>query len=550
MRLFRAWPVVLVATLVPATAAPQRLPVGDMFEDYARLLQLTGAASATAFAIRPLTGRWMVADSAAVPAWADGVRPWAGERRIGPLRVTPHDVTLSLTSNAAYPWGQNDGALWRGRGLTAALEGGLQVDWRGVRLVLRPLAAWQQNRAFALPGPPDTVPSGFSPYASPWQRSNNLLLIDMPQRFGDAAFWTVDPGQSSLSVSGGGVAVGVGTENLWWGPGRHTAIIMTNNAGGVPHAFVRTARPVSIGIGTVEAAWIWGRLTESRYYDSVESNDHRYLTGAVATFQPRPLPGFFAGATRVFYEYYPAGGLGLRDYLLVFNGITKKSVSTPTNTLGNDVRDQMLSVFARWLMPASGFEAYAEWARTDHNWDMRDLVVEPEHSQAYLLGFQQAVALAGGRLLAVGGELTHLERPNSRTVRETGAYYVHTPVRQGYTQRGQVIGSGLGPGGNAQTVSATLLASWGRAGLRLLRQVRDNDAFYNLKSVPRIDSVTGVPAFSRHDVTVGAAVSGLVWRGRWVVAGELTLLHNYNRYYVYRNDIGSLSANLTVRRRF
>lgn len=547
MRL-HALKLLLLTLAVPGAALAQRLPVGDPLEDYARLLALTGAAPPRSFTIRPLAEpRRPAAES--LPPWAARIVPPARTWGAGPVTVAPLDLTLSVTANSAYPWGQNDGAAWRGRGLTLALDGGAVLGWRGVRLTVRPLLVWQQNSAFALPGPPDTVPTGFSPFASPWQRSSGLLLIDMPQRFGPGAFWTLDPGQTSLSVTGRGVSVGVGTENLWWGPGRHTAIVMTNNAAGIPHAFVRTARPLSVGIGTVEAAWLWGRLRESPYYDTAPGNDRRYFTGAVGTFQPRPLPGFLVGATRVFYEYYPPGGLGIGDYLLVLNGITKQSVSSPSNPLGNDERDQMLSVFAQWLMPASGFEAYVEWARTDHNWDVRDLLVEPEHSQAYLLGFQQAVPLAGGRLLRFAGELVHLERPPSKAVRETGAYYVHTPVRQGYTQRGQVIGSGLGPGGNGQTLTADVFAEWGRVGLTLLRQVRDNDAFYNLKSVPRIDSVTGVPAFSRHDVTIGLVARGLVQRGPWLMAADVGFLRNYNRYYTYRNDVGSMSATLTLRRR-
>ena len=80
---------------------------------------------------------------------------------------------------------------------------------------------------------------------------------------------------------------------------------------------------------------------------------------------PKPFPGLYLGASRLFYRYTPQGGLSFGEYLLVFQGPTKRSQTTPTNPLGDDVRDQMFSLFARWLFPESGFEAYVEWAKND-----------------------------------------------------------------------------------------------------------------------------------------------------------------------------------------
>jgi len=509
-----------------------------MAEDYARLLDITGHVAPSSFLIRPLAVGAALPSAAALPPWAQVARRSAPTVHDG-ISLWVDDPTVRLFDNTAFPFGQNDGAVWEGRGLTTALDVGGAARWRGLTLTIRPQLIYTQNAPFHLPVAPDTVPRGYSPYAYPWHRAGGQLRIDMPLRFGNAAFWTLDPGQTSLTLQRGLVKIGVGTENLWWGPGRENAIVMSDNAAGFPHASFASSRPVSVGIGSVEWQWIWGRLTESKYFDTVSTNNHRFLTGLIGTFQPKPLPGLYLGLARLFYEYYPKGGLGVRDYLLPFEALTKLSLVTPSDSLGNDRRDQLLAISARWAMPASGFEAYVEWSRNDHATNVRDFLTEPEHSQGYTVGFQQAVPLSGGRLLRFSGELTHLEQDATKAVRGTPTYYTHHIVLQGFTQLGQVIGAGIGPGGDGQYLSGDILARWGSAGLWALRQAVDNDEFY-----VKFDSTN---AFWNNQFILGVGARGSWDLPRVTIEGSVGWIKNYNRYWVYLDDVAQLHATATVR---
>jgi hypothetical protein len=100
-----------------------------------------------------------------------------------------------------------------------------------------------------------------------------------------------------------------------------------------------------------------------------------------------------------------------------------------------------------WVFPESGFEIYGEYARNDHSWDFRDLLGEPEHSRAYMIGFQKSFNLAHGRLLAINAELVQTEASKTRNIRTDATYYTHYIVTQGYTHKGQLLGLGHGPGG-------------------------------------------------------------------------------------------------------
>ncbi|MEQ1855557.1 MAG: capsule assembly Wzi family protein [Longimicrobiales bacterium] len=527
----RRWIVAVVAAgascglSLPSIAVAQSLAVGDPIEDYLRTLQILGKADlGGSFTVRPLS-----ADRASI----GDVHPW-GARETGLAADRPLvllDPRLRTFLNSSYPVGQNDGAVWQGKGITTALDFGATASWGALSLTLHPTLIYNQNTSFELGV--GTV-TGLPVYAYPWR------LIDMPQRFGPDAFWTLDPGQSELRVDWGGGTAGVSTANQWWGPAVRNPIIMSNNAPGFPHAFLGTDGQVDTGIGAFEARWIWGRLTQSDWFDPA-ANTRRFVTGLVATYSPSPLDGLSLGFTRLFYGYIPADRLPVSDYFAVLGGLRKKTLVSPQNPTGDDEHDQMISLFGRWVLRESGFEVYWEWARNDHAWALRDFVLEPEHSQAYTLGLRKAYALSGDRLLALTGELTHLERSTTYEIRANPTYYAHAIVTQGYTQEGQVVGSGLGPGGGGQHLGAELFAPWGRAGLYVERHMRDNDAYYPWA----VANATNEP-YCCHDVSLNLGANALVFVGDFDLGAGFIATHEYHRYF-YGLDLSNLNLSLSAR---
>ena len=528
---------VLAVIVVPAAATGQQLPIGQTFEDYLRVLQLTGAAARDPFLIRPLS--W---DRAMSGIPTDRSDPWRERYTLsdGPdsagTRFGLFDPEAVMFWNSAFPSGQNDGAVWRGRGLTTRLSMGGFVR-RGVFTAsFRPALVYNQNRAFSLA----VLDSARSAFLNPWHPLTGVnSTIDMPQRFGPEAFTTLDLGETSLRIDWRGWTVGASNETMWWGPGVRNAIVMSNNAPGFPHLFLGTGRPIDIGIGNVEANWIWGRLSESEYFDSVDDNDTRFITGLVFDFELKPLPGLYLGATRVFVLDVPADGIGFGDYFLVLQGLTKLSQATPDNPTGQDERDQLISLFTRWLLQESKFEVYVEWARNDHNANVRDFLLEPGHSEAYTVGFQKAFVLHDNTYVRVRGELTHLERSKTQFLRPTPTYYVHDVVRQGYTHRGQVIGAGIGPGSNSQFLGSDVFTKWGRVGGFFQRHVIDNDALFAI--------VSSSEKFSLHDVALTFGATAELFLGEFAVSGSLAFTRELNRYYQFKNDVTNVASTFAVR---
>src|SRR5690606_16536278 len=71
-----------------------------------------------------------------------------------------------------------------------------------------------------------------------------------------------------------------------------------------------------------------------------------------------------------------------------FRNVGRPGSAVAPDTLAD--ADQILSLFARWVFPGAGFEAYAEWARFEQPASLRDLLTAPGHSQGYTLGLQWA----------------------------------------------------------------------------------------------------------------------------------------------------------------
>jgi hypothetical protein len=446
--------------------------VGGATEDLLRLAQLSDSARSTA-------GFLLRSASSMTPRLVGNTSPvhWA---------LVPIDAML--ISNSALPLSLNDGAVWAGRGLNARFLAGLRAEWGRVRLVVAPEFVHAGNgtnpdlNAARLPG----IPRTRSRYANPWYIIPNS--IDLPLRMGDRETSRLDAGQTSLVVAAGRAELGAASENEWWGPGVRNALILSNNAPGFPRLFVRTAAPLATRIGDFEGRWLVGGLSESSFFDDDSSNDLRSISLLALTWRPRWEQRLTLGAARAVFA--PAAGWSavLGDFAQVFADVGTPNALPVSDSTQRPGRDQLFSLFFRWVFPKDGFEAYGEWGRAEQPVSLRDFLVQPDHSQAYTLGLQWVGpeiapwGRARGRV-RVQAEASFLQQSATYRFRPIGTWYTSRAVVQGYTNRGQVLGAAIGPGSSSQYVSLSYEAASWRAGLSVERIRWDEDA-HTLQSDP------------------------------------------------------------------
>jgi len=480
----------------------QSLPVGiPVLEDAYRRAQLAGTFDeSVSFTIRPLypslINERQSSDSSTI-------REEKFQFKLLPL-------TWKQQYNSDHPEGLNDGAMIPARGYQTMVSGGIFAKYRWLSVQFMPEFVYAENRAFQ--GFPDEL----SDYA--WGVYYNYILnkIDIPERFGKASYNKAFWGQSSIRLTFDPISIGFSKENLWWGPGMQNALLMTNNAPGFKHITINTVRPIRTFIGSFEGQLIGGRLDASGYpgIDSTrlaqhgityaaKPNDWRYLSGLTLTYQPRWLPGLFLGAARSYVGYHQDfEGNIIDDYVpvLITNGLKKMLGIKVENLL--DKRDELASVFVRWVASKSHMEVYMEYGREDHGIDATDLLLELEHSDAYILGFRKLTPLKNRQdeYIDIHAEITQLSSNltswNRASYKAMG-WYSHHQVLDGYTHNGQYLGAGIGTSSNMQSLNISWVKKMKRIGLEF-------------KRVAHVENFWAVVSkdYRTHWVDVGGAIIG------------------------------------------
>lgn len=512
--------VLLAAPLCAQRPAPdlrnEVVVVGSDAERYLRVLQVAGAAPLYPWTIRgfsPAEVDRLLPDTAAHP-WRGRLPP--ADSAPGMLRVRGVRPQAGLTFNSAFPQGTNDGALWSGRGLTASASAGVEVRAGPVSLRVEPLVFWSQNRAFPLlvDGRPDSLR-----FVDPYSPGR----IDLPQRFGDGAFARVDPGQSTLRVDGRGFAAGVSTANQQWGIAIDQPLLLGPNAAGFPHAFVGSSTPWNVGLGRVHGRVVWGSLGQSAYSPMRGHGSRRLMTGIVGVFLPARLHGLELGLARFFHEPWPQGGLEGRHLLRPLETFYRETLEA---RVGEE--NQLAAAFFRWTVPRGRFEVYGEFLREDHNFDLEDLIMEPDRSSGYLVGGRKVWGREG-TLRAFRAEWVNTAPSHLHQGSQQVLPYHHSVTRQGHTVGGQLLGSPGAYGGGGSVVALESFTPGGRWSVDWTRM--------RIASPRRDDPVV--------DVAHSLGGEAVWFRGRLDLVARLRGTLELNRHWSH--DAFNLHAALGVR---
>jgi hypothetical protein len=475
---------------------------GSEGERYLRTLQVAGLARQTQWSVRPLTGH-RVRQLAQVAS-----HPWAAELfepSTGTAWVRLLQPELGGIFNSGFPYGSNDGALWAGRGPTVSASAGVEGALGPIEFVLAPEVFRAENWSFELA---PTGQAGPGEFADPIYPNS----IDLPQRFGDGPYQRIDAGQSRVQLRLLGLVGGVTTANEVWGPAIYSPFLLGTNAAGFPHAFVGTDGAASLGPVKLSVRVIAGRLDQSAFAPASPS-DRRLFTGVVAVLGVNQVPGLEVGGARVFHDAWPDTGLSVRDVLSQLGkNPFKARLTTQIGGDGSEPDNQIASFFFRWNVPRAALEIYGEVGREDNAFDMRDFLVEPDRDMSYSLGAQRVWKREDGSLVAVRGEVLNSAASHLARTRVPGPPYVHTPIAQGHTQRGQVLGAAGAYGGGAGIVAVEWLTSAGRRTITWRRMHQE-------------PTVQPMPANVVHAVTF----DWLLFRRRVDLAPEATVAYELNR---------------------
>jgi hypothetical protein len=385
------------------------------------------------------------------------------------------------------PYSSGEYGMIPARGWQSFLSSGFKGNFSFLHLQIQPEFVSAQNKPFK--GFPDTFPTEVI-----GARFFYWNFGDNPERFGSKSYNKFFLGQSYVSLRYKAFELGVGTKNIWWGPGQWNSLIFSNNAPGFPHFSFNTTKPAKTFLGSFEGHVIIGRLESSGQsptqnyelnasYFSPLNKDWRYLNGLMLSYTPKWIPTLSFGYTRTYQYYNAERPNDLKGWLPILEPMAKVNVFTNGNSVIYDDRrqSQQISIFGRYRSSKAHAEVYFQFGRRDHALNWREFILNPEHARAYQVGFVKLARLTHTRkLLQIRGEITHQQESVNRYLRYNLngglTWHTHGQVR-GFTNYGQPLGVGIGTGSNVKTLEISLVEDWKKWGL-LFEHLENNQDFY------------------------------------------------------------------------
>lgn len=426
-------------------------------EEYYDFLSLIGAAERPTLNYRTLSdSEWKVFDDEK-NIWAEnnlgakyilfaqetGTENWFSRGIDKSIKLKLYGPEWFSSYNSAAPYGQNDGALWQGKGYNTSITAGARLEAYGFELTIKPQVSFSENREF------DFMPGVYgSEYSYFW--SGN---IDLVQRYGDSSFWTYDWGDTEARWTWNNFTIGAGFQSPWLGPAWLNPMLGSNNAATYPK-FDIGLRKTQIRlpwlgwyIGDIEGRVWGGYLTESDYFDNDDSNDNRMLNAISISYAPSFIKGFSLGVNRIFITKWKTENLKYIGRLFTLSH---------DNDVYGDGEDQKVSIFADWRFEKIGFEVFGEFGIDDFS---SQKTANPFHTAIYTVGAKQYIPLPFSKINPSFMDLKSefiLEWNNFEMSQDFQlqwaymGYYAHGLIKQGYTQKGQILGAGSGFFGNSQ----------------------------------------------------------------------------------------------------
>ena len=244
-----------------------------------------------------------------------------------------------------------------------------------------------------------------------------LALNDGPAHL-DRPYTSYGIRESQIMLHYNGLGAGISNTNMWWGPGIHSSLNMTNNTSGFPYLMLGTVSEMKMGNSGIHLRYIYSELDDK---NPVKPN-YTALLGSY-TYYSYPV------VTIGFYRTFLSGGnqswdgVSRSDAMLQpFQPFFKKTLFENNPDNFKDAADQFLSGSISILFPESKLKLHLEFGRNDHAWDIYDLRAMPNHSSASQIGFRK-IGLFEHPEVIFGFEYTNLVSSPFYAFRSEGHWF-------------------------------------------------------------------------------------------------------------------------------
>lgn len=226
-----------------------------------------------------------------------------------------------------------------------------------------------------------------------------------------------------LALAVGPVTLSAGRQSLWWGPGRHGSLLLTNNAKPLDMLRLNNPEPMSL-------PWLFGYLGPFQFdlfvsrLESERVIPNPNLAGLRVNFKPSGWLEFGAART-VMFGGRGTPALNIDDYLTILGGKNLEG--------GEETSNSIAAIDLQLKLPwPNGLQLYGELGGEDEAGHLPS-------KNAFILGFYLPRLTASGRLdLRI--EYADTTPKNGKSA----VWYRHGLYRSGYTYEQKIIGHHVG----------------------------------------------------------------------------------------------------------
>ena len=206
-----------------------------------------------------------------------------------------------------------------------------------------------------------------------------------------------------------GVGIGYSNANMWWGPGLHNSIMMTNNTAGFGHAFLGTIKEKRVKNFGINARYVFSQFGDKSLYKP-------YFAGILFGFSFYKKNRYSIGITKtaiVGGNHPLADEVKLIDGLLAVlkTGLISKSRTRIERIENWSWDDHQASAFFSTDIVSSKLKLFIEIGRNDSVWGIDGpLLTYPDHAFGINIGMRK-FELFNNKNLFFGIEYINVAKP-------------------------------------------------------------------------------------------------------------------------------------------
>lgn len=399
--------------------------------------------------------------------------------------------------NSQLPFSKLDGSMFPSKGIQNRYSIGLFLDYNFFEINIQPEYITSENQKI------DKF-EGNTSDGNWWTRYYYYIQnnIDDYKVFDYNKTKKYTFGQSRLGFKFKNVAFGISNENLYIGPTLRSALVMSNNAPGFKHIYIKNLKPFITPIGDFNINYVSGFLDTFLVKQPDEEIMNSIWPGAIEyKIQKKRILNNFTVTLNTKFDKNLF--LGFTFSKISYNK-DSNSFQLPYSKFSQDKPNYKIgSLFFRYKLPKSNAEIYSELAFNNSNFKPFELFADSS-ILAYSIGARKLFPLNSKRsFFELSFEYSQLSLMDPRRIFANGdpfgppnvnSFYTSSKIRQGYTYEGQNIGSFIGPGSNSQYIYWGFNYLKNKIGIYVERIAYNND-FYHYANLTNLIGYSTADAY-------------------------------------------------------